>query len=456
MKIVNKFLIAVVTVSLFTASCRKSDDYFISPNSPSKLTLPTLLSTVEVGTMNSLEGDLARTASILVQQNAGTQSQAQAAQTYGLLESQFDNQWSQLYQNLENSRQLFELAGDKNHYYAGMSQVLSVMNWGAITDLWGDAPYSEALRIGEGITQPKFDAQEAILSGILATLDKAIANLQSDVSANVSIPNGDDIMFNGDVNKWLKAAYTLKARYLNRYSNKGTYNTAAVLDALSKGISSNSENMYCIHGGGNAQNQWYAFENNRGYIVSCASFIDSLKLRPTDLRLQHYFSENVNGDYIGSPVEDFNDEDTISRFGSYLAGNEATPVPLITFAEVKFIEAEVQAHLGDLSSAATALNDAIKASCLEVTGGAYDGNDIATYTDSTVNVSRVMYEKWLGSYGQIEAYNDYRRTGFPALTPNPSGVINMIPKRFPIPQVERVNNPNAPSPALTLPVWWGL
>ncbi|MCC6448923.1 MAG: SusD/RagB family nutrient-binding outer membrane lipoprotein, partial [Chitinophagaceae bacterium] len=169
----------------------------------------------------------------------------------------------------------------------------------------------------------------------------------------------------------------------------------------------------------------------------------------------YYFSQNVNGDYIGSPVEDYNDEDTISRFGVYLAGSEATPYPLVTYAEAKFIEAEAKVRMGDATAYAS-LNEAMKASCLEVTAGAYDGFDIALYADSSTNLSRVMYEKWLSMYGQIEAYNDYRRTGYPELTPNPGGVTNVIPKRFPIPQSERVNNPNAQSPAITTPVWWGL
>ncbi|HMN33576.1 MAG TPA: SusD/RagB family nutrient-binding outer membrane lipoprotein [Chitinophagaceae bacterium] len=455
MKIINKFLIISVIASLVITSCKKTEDYYIYPNSPSSLTMAALLSSVEVGTMNSLEGDLARTSSILIQQNTGVQSQSQAAQTYGLIEDQFNNHWGQIYQNLENANQLFEMAGSNNPYYAGISQIMSVLNWGAATDLWGDIPYSEALQIKKDILQPKFDSQELILAGMISTLDDAIANLNMNVSANSLVPGSDDIMFNGNISSWIKIAYTLKARYLNRYSNKGNYNPSAILNALASGITSNNDNLYCVHGGGNAQNQWYAFENNRGYIVSSASFVDSLKLRPTDLRLQYYFSQNVNGDYIGSPVEDYNDEDTISRFGVYLAGSEATPYPLVTYAEAKFIEAEAKVRMGDATAYAS-LNEAMKASCLEVTAGAYDGFDIALYADSSTNLSRVMYEKWLSMYGQIEAYNDYRRTGYPELTPNPGGVTNVIPKRFPIPQSERVNNPNAQSPAITTPVWWGL
>jgi hypothetical protein len=69
-------------------------------------------------------------------------------------------------------------------------------------------------------------------------------------------------------------------------------------------------------------------------------------------------------------------------------------------------------------------------------------------------MGRIIYEKWLSLFGQPEAYSDYRRTGYPNLTPNPQGQISEIPKRFPVPQDERVNNPNAPSPAITSPVWW--
>lgn len=452
MKSYIKIIFLVFALFPLVQSCKKSDDYFISPNSPSKITMATALPTIEVGTINSYEGEIARTSSILVQQNVGAVFQSQDPQVYNLLEDAFNNQWAQLYQNLENVNQLKELAGTNNPHYNGIANVLAAMNWGLLTDMWGDIPFSEALKIKEGILQPKFDSQEAVYAGILAMLDKAIADLGQPGSANKLVPGSDDLIFGGDVAMWTKTAYTLKARYLNRYSKKGTYNPTAILDALSNGISSSAENCMGVHGDGNALNQWYAFENNRGYIVSSATYVDSLLLRSYDQRITYYYATNDSGIYAGSPIDVTSDGTEVSRWGSYLVGSGSKSFPLVTFSEAKFIEAEVKARTSDDAGAATALNDAIKASCDEVSEGAYNGADIATYT--TADVKSVMYEKWLGMFCQAESYTDYRRTGYPMLTPNPEGVITSIPARFPVPQDERVGNPNAPTPAITTPVWF--
>lgn len=451
MKLSIKYILVAAAAVLFIQSCKKSEDYFISPNDPINASLPTLLSALEVGTMNTYEGELARTSSILVQQNVGAVFQSQDAQFYNLIEDQYNNQWEQLYQTLNNAKKLNALASTKNPYYSGISNVMSAMNWAVIADLWGDAPYLETLQIDENLT-PKFDKQEIILAGIINMLDAAIVDFNKANADNIFMPGSDDLIFGGDISLWTKTAYTLKARYLNRYSNKTTYNPTEILAALSMGISSNAENCMAVHGGGNAQNQWYAFENNRGYIVSSKTLVDSLLMRPTDMRASYYFGTNDSGIIAGSPIDDISDGSEVSRWGSYIAGSESTPFPMVTFAEAKFIEAEVLARTG--AAAETALNDAIMASCDAVTGGAYDGADIAIYDATTTDLSRVMYEKWLGSYGQIESYNDYRRTGYPMLTPNPQGITSVIPKRLPIPQNERVNNPNATSPAITTPVWW--
>ncbi len=63
MKISIKYIVLVAIATTLSQSCKKGDQYFISPNSPSELSLPTVLAAVEVGTMNSYEGDMARTSS---------------------------------------------------------------------------------------------------------------------------------------------------------------------------------------------------------------------------------------------------------------------------------------------------------------------------------------------------------------------------------------------------------
>lgn len=432
--------------------CKKDDKYYISPNDPTSATLPTLLTSLEVSTMNTYEGDLTRTAGVLIQHGVGADGQATQANGYTLSENAFDNQWGQLYQAINTADQLLAISdGDANPRYRAITKIVMAMNWGILSDLWGDIPFSEAVT---GIKFPKYDSQESVLTGIQTLLSDAITDLESTDDQNSVIPGTDDVIFNGDATLWTKTAWTLKARYLNRLSKKANYNPTDILDALSKGIKSQDEDCMSPHGtGDNDHNQWYDYLQERAYIVASKPFVDSLLLRPADKRVTYYFGDDGNGGITGSPV-DVPDPD-VSYWGNYLAEGTDTPTPLITYFEALFIKAEVLARQED-AGAAAALNDAIKASCAKVTKNTYDGSSIATYTAGNIDVSRVMYEKWLAMFGQAEAYTDYRRTGYPELTPNPDGVTDghVIPKRFPTPLTERTANNNAPTPKIIDPVWW--
>ncbi len=446
----SALLLSVIT------GCKRGDDFYISPNNPAKVTPALLLTAIEVSTYNSYEGMLVKNASVLIQQNAGIDGQMLPVNNYLLPENEYDNQWGQNYQALFSCKNLQDEFGAANPYYSGMADVLAAMNWGILTDLWGDIPFSEALQ-GKGNYMAKYDSQETVIKGILAMLDDAITKLNMAPDANELLPGADDITFGGNVKLWIKTAYALKARYLNRLSNKADYNPAEILSSLQNGILESKDDFITVHGDGiTERNQWYDYQEGRkNYALAALPFVDSIKLRPTDKRLNAYFlNYDTTGVVVGSPIDDPTSK--ASKWGPYLAENVLKGVRLISYTEAKFIEAEVKVRQSDLAGAATALNEAIVESCLTVTDGEYDGADIATYTAANIDLSRVIYEKWIAMFGSNEPYNDYRKTGFPALVLNPAGRQSVIPTCYPTPQAERVSNPNAPVPTLTSKVWFAL
>ncbi|MNU19034.1 Starch-binding associating with outer membrane [compost metagenome] len=449
---IKKFLFLSAVSAMAFTGCKKGDDLYIDPNRPSKVTPSLLLTAIEVSTFNSYEGALTKYGSILTQQNAGVDGQALPVNVYNLAENEFDNQWGQLYQALMTCKDMSTNFGAENPHYSGISDVLAAMNWGMLTDLWGDIPFSDALKGQANNYQPKYDSQQDVIVGIINLLDGAIVKLSKPESDNTRLPGSDDLVFGGDASSWIKVAYSLKARYQNRLSNTSLYNANDVLASLANGITSSSEDLVSAHGPGPTEsNQWYDFQNNReNYILASEAFVDSIKKRPTDERLYYYFDSTGLGGVVGTPVN--NPTADASKWGTYLAGGAATGIHLVSFVEMKFIEAEVKARQG--ADASIALNDAIQESCRIVTSGSYNGVDIATYTSSSASLSRVMYEKWIAMFGSLEPYNDYRKTGLPNLTVNPNGQLSVIPKRYPTPQAERVGNPNAPVPSLSTPVWW--
>ncbi|HEY0030156.1 MAG TPA: SusD/RagB family nutrient-binding outer membrane lipoprotein [Bacteroidia bacterium] len=452
----NKIYIlsAIVIFATGLNSCKKGDDLYLSPNSPASATPQTLLAAVEVGTFNNLEGGTARIASIFIQHNSGVAGQSIPHEQYKPTESDMDNYWNGLYTNMNNCKLLSDTYGAEDPYYSGIAKVLLSMNLGQATDMWGDVPYSEAFQGMNGNFTPHYDPQQVVLNSIQSLLDEAIASFATAPGSNHLTPGNDDFIFNGDVAAWTKVAYTLKARYYSRLSKKASFDPNVVLANLALGIASNVENCYSVHGTNGAEyNQWYAFLNDRSYMVASKVLVDSMG-NMSDPRTPYYFDTTGVGSAVGNPLGSFNT--AVSYWGPYVASGPDKHIPLVTYAEALFLQAEAEVRLGS-GTAFTTLNNAIKASVSEVTEGANSGSSIATYTALNTTIHTVILEKWKAMFAQpIEAYSDYRRTGFPVLTPNPSALRPYIPQRLPTSLTERTSNPNAPTPDLDVPVWYAL
>ena len=132
-------------------------------------------------------------------------------------------------------------------------------------------------------------------------------------------------------------------------------------------------------------------------------------------------------------------------------------MPLVTYAEAKFIEAEAQFRAGDKTKAAAAYNVAIKASILKMTGAANVAYETlnASETNLTITLQKIMTQKYIAMFTQPEVWADWRRTNIPALTPNANAAVAGIPRRFPTAQSERLYNTKVTVESNILaPVWW--
>lgn len=135
-----------------------------------------------------------------------------------------DQSWTGYYDLLRNNDLLYQRAVGLNlEFHQGVALVMKSMIFGLITDLWGDAPYTNALKGEQGgadYITPQYDSQETIYAGILADLDKAATLLAKPKSAYSSIVENTDFYYSGDPTKWQKLANSLKLRYLMRISVK--------------------------------------------------------------------------------------------------------------------------------------------------------------------------------------------------------------------------------------------
>jgi len=125
------------------------------------------------------------------------------------------------------------------YHYMAAANVFHALGYMEMLDLYGEMPYTEA---GTGIPSPKPDDGKTIFNGCMARLNEAISLFGKTQEAGVPSLSAGDILNNGDVNKWLKLCWGLKARYMLKLSKKAEFNADSVLYCLSKGPQSNADN----------------------------------------------------------------------------------------------------------------------------------------------------------------------------------------------------------------------
>lgn len=149
-----------------------------------------------------------------------------------------------------NLNDLYDKAKAENAYhYMAVADIYHALGFMEMLDCYGEMPYTEALG---NSPVPAYDDGKTIYNGCMAKLDEAIQLLQQEQPATAATLSKGDLMNGGDVQKWLKLAYGLKARYLLKLSKKADlFNPEEILACLEKGPQSNADNsvMPCYNSG---------------------------------------------------------------------------------------------------------------------------------------------------------------------------------------------------------------
>jgi hypothetical protein len=452
------YYIAATAIALtgFTSCKKYLDDAAVNPNDPLVVTPNPMLANIEMATFSNYNGNLNRRSSVFTQHLAGFDGQFVAVANYKINEGDVTNEWKTIYAGaLINSKILIDKLGTKSPNFKGIVEVLYVLNLGLATDMWGDVPNKNALGAQDQAYTPTYDSQQSVFNDMQSMLSDAISNLKKPAASNLYFPNGYDYIFGGNIEKWLGTAYALKARYYNRLSKRNPSQSATdalvnLDSAYAHGFTSSSKDANAIFGSAaNENNQWYAFENGRGYLRMGKFFVDLMSTN-TDPRLPFFSNFDASGTaYTGADIDPSNATGDESSLGSYY-GSATSIAPIMSFVEAKFIEAECQLRSGNPSASALAHNAAVKES-QDIT---YESAHAAE-TAGTIDLTKIMTEKYVALFSQAETWADWRRTGLPVLAPNPSGVVGGIPRILPTSQDERNYNPNAIIVSDVLQrVWW--
>lgn len=449
----NSVLSLLISALAFTG-CEKwiDTDININPDVPSDVPMDLLMTSMQVSLAYHIGGNRAvKTTAIFMQQINGIARNSNSEANYLLSSTDVDDFWRRMYyQGMMDAAKIIEQAGEKGSpHYSGVAKVFMAMSLGTITNLFGDMPYSDAFKGSDRLLTPAYDSQQQIYTTINNLLDEAITDLQT--TDNVLALKGD-LIYNGNTAKWIRAANSLRARYAlyqHDYTGALTHAGNAFLPGEDFSIGFGTDK--------NQANPIYQYNTVSVWgvdIVMCSTFIDMLNTA-SDPRLPFY-ADLKGGVYIGSTPG--SEESAVSDLGSYNDTPDA-PVVFSSYAEMKFIEAEcyLRQTPSDAAAAANAYIAAVESSVKYVTkGGANDtwlSTNIRIEDGTTISLEKIITQKYIALYSTVVPYDDYRRTGYPALTPVPGA--GNIPLRFPYPQTEiSYNSANVPKVInLTQPLW---
>lgn len=436
-----------------------------NPNSPTTSSYQYILTGAEVGNIVLQTGETARKAGIFCGYYTGVDRQHLGFSEYGVTTSDFDSEWNNVYVDVVANIIAAEQAAEDEGVGAvtkGISQTVRAMALGTAASLWGDIPFDEAGL--PDIEAPSFEGQVAAYGKLQALLDDAISNLSSGTGRPTS---GSEIYLDGDPIAWTEVAHTLKARY---YMHTKEYDKAYA--AAQNGISSPANNLMAPHGtareNANLNYSFFAVEVRQSDLVT-SDFMASLvspdaATSPDITRYRGNAKTNETGRYnYLFEINSFGIQPNTAN-GAYAA--QSASAPLVTFEENTLILAEAGlrtqgfaiglAHLNDHRSHLATGGYMTNANPADLQYDAYESNDFDNggmenpdgVSPDNALLREILEERYVTFFGQIEGFNDTRRTEGEATVRVPvmPNTGSQLPQRFLYPTTEIDRNPNVPKP----------
>lgn len=467
--------VALVSLGLLlgTTACNPFlNDVALDPNRPTAASISQLLVGMQAAQFALQEGTVAMEMCLWTQACGATNGRfVQQAYNYVFGEGtdigSNGGDWALIYDagGLVDLRQIEDLArASGDNVSLGIAQAWEALAIGTAADLWGNIPYSEAL-----VNQtPTLDNQADVYTAVQAKLDSAIAN----VAAGGPGPGTADLVFSGDVGRWTKAMYTLKARYyLHTAEALGAPAYDAAIAAAQNGIADqtgNSDWRPTHTTRTSERNMWTQFQTSSGFgndLEAGKVLVDLMKAR-LDPRLPSYFCPNGTNDPLPYGGDDPNaPQPNVSNFQCLPPRFDPTArIPYVSYAENELILAEAYSTAtvngaGQARTPSTLANDALAVQHLNnarhYVNAAFPAQaplqplpDVPNTVTGVALLDSIMVEKYIAMFQNIEIMSGYQRECIPNLVPanNNRGFTN-VPARLYYPLGERNANPNIPDPS---------
>ncbi|HLT06620.1 MAG TPA: SusD/RagB family nutrient-binding outer membrane lipoprotein [Cyclobacteriaceae bacterium] len=392
-----------------------------------------------------------------------------------------------------------------------MARILHAYAAMVLTDSYGDVPYFDA---GKGFLEeevtPTYDSQESIYQDLLSVLEQAVNGL----SNNAKIETGD-IFYDGNIDRWKKLANSLMLRAAMRHSKVNPDRAREwAVKAIQGGVMESNEDNWVIYHDfnyfnalGNTLNateannyylaepfQQFLSETNDPRLGSIAVRFIGARNGPDQNNAlagnppAHVTLSRDPQDQIGFPMgyDNATIAPVITQLGlasfyefsqvdrTRMASRDA-PIFLVTYSQTLLLVAEATLRGWVTGDVANLYAEAVQAHMQEMADygpdtaipqAVIDAYLAANPLDTDNAFEAINNQYWVSSFlNGPEAFANFRRSGFPALTPNPypgSEINGDFIRRLTYPDSEfSVNNDNIQQAVtrqgpdnLDTRVWW--
>lgn len=446
-----QILIIIVSITIFISCEKNFGDINVNPNAPT-VTNPDFIFTEAL--INGAQMDANRDFGIWAGLTASDEGLERKDNFY--LPSELAiNTWKDCYSIIANLNEIVKIVKDDPFYKnkLAVTRIWRAYIFGRITDLYGDIPYSEAAQgnTDQFFIAPVYDSQRSIYLSLLDELKDAISQIDVTTSTLGNFKSAD-IVYGGDLTKWIKFGNSLRLRMALRISNiepdlaKGIVTEILLQNQL---MSANSDGFHFKFNKDFKSATYYFYSAGLARILP-SKFLVDMMLETSDPRLPIYAQHPEKGSavssYRGMPseltvderiTEDYNFKKA-SHVGSYFLREDIVGFTL-SYAELCFMKAEaaIKGWGASPADAETYYNQGIQASMsffkTFTPSNALQVDPFAEITQTQINnylggpgkfegtdeekLEKIITQRWITLYqeGGYEAFALVRRTHYPRL-----------------------------------------
>lgn len=472
MKKIFNILIAL-TIVAGSSSCKKFLDINQNPNSALSVTpqliLPQAITAManQIPSFSNYGGQ-----TVGYYANAGGFSGWGSIITYDYTTTDFQGLWNNMYDNLYDFEYVIEQSeGDSELvYYNAIAKIMKAFGTQMLVDTYNDIPYSEAFQ-GNKTLSVKYDKAEDVYVAIANLVDEAIAQIKSANESAISIKGKtEDPLFLGDTKQWLKFAQSLKLKIILRADGKANFSNTSFDSEIGFIEDDAIVNPGYVKDEGKQNRLWNSWAYNAAgtaqsfgaqYVPTpfVAAFYNGIKLSdPARGKVLYKAWANSNvpsnqlgyteGDAVrgGSPNAWFigTNSNTYSQIGIFKGPDAGQPIMLASSVYFEIAEAKVRGLLsGDpVSDFNNGIESSFKYLYKNASGTIPADRDahgdaqaykeanadnplanLSLASSSEKKIEAIVTQKYIAENMILghEAWNDFRRTGYPRSVSNPQG-----------------------------------